>query len=195
MQAVSSSYCFGLSESNGGLQVPDFQTLHKSTRIAFDISVYNSPIDTGRFHAMVCDIYRLSVQAEPTPFHRFLDALAHNGCLLRHYTQNIDCIEHHLPNLWEKTVQLHGRIDEAMCQYCGWNGPLVSDRFCGSDLPDCNPDLKKLGTVGGCFAHFEGLEEREANDLLLQTAEVCPPWHSSATNLATTITKALGYLP
>lgn len=38
-----------------------------------------------------------------------------------------------------KTVQLHSRIDEAMCQYCGWNGPLVSDRFCGSDLTDSVP--------------------------------------------------------
>lgn len=87
---------------------------------------------------MVRDISRRSKRAEPTAFHHFLDELARNGRLLRHYTQNIDCIEHRLPNLWEKTVQLHGRIDEAMCQYCGWNGPLVSDRFRGSDLPDCS---------------------------------------------------------
>ncbi len=87
---------------------------------------------------MIRDMSRLSVRAEPTSFHHFLDELAHNGRLLRHYTQNIDCIEHRLPDLWEKTVQLHGRIDEAMCQYCGWNGPLVSDWFCGSELPDCN---------------------------------------------------------
>lgn len=91
---------------------------------------------------MVRDMSRLSVRAKPTSFHRFLDGLAHNGRLLRHYTQNIDCIEHRLPNLWEKTVQLHGRIDEAMCQYCGWNGPLVPDWFCGSDLPDCNRCLE-----------------------------------------------------
>lgn len=125
-------------ESNDGLKVPDFQTIRKSARTSFDISVYNSPIDTDRFHAMIRDMSRLSILAKPTSFHHFLDGLARNGCLLRHYTQNIDCIEHRLPNLWEKTVQLHGRIDEAMCQYCGWNGPLVSDRFCGSDLPDCS---------------------------------------------------------
>ena len=87
---------------------------------------------------MVCDMLRLSISAEPTSFHHFLDGLARSGCLLRHYTQNIDCIEHRLPNLGERTVQLHGRIDEAMCQYCGWNGSLVSDWFCGSDPPDCN---------------------------------------------------------
>ena len=138
MQAVSLYYCFGHGESNGGLKVPDFQTIRKSARISFDLSVYNSPVDTDRFHAMVRDMRRLSAQAEPTSFHRFLDGLAHNGRLLRHYTQNIDCIEHRLSNLWEKTVQLHGRIDEALCQYCGWNGSLVSDRFHGSDLSDCD---------------------------------------------------------
>ncbi len=35
-----------------------------------------------------------------------------------------------------KSVQRHGRIDQAMCQCCGWNGPLVSDGFRGQDLPD-----------------------------------------------------------
>ncbi len=138
MQAVSLSFCFGLSESNGGLKVPDFQTIRKSARTSFDISVYNSPVETDRFHTMIRNMSRLSAQAEPTSFHRFLDGLAHNGCLLRHYTQNIDCIERRLPNLWGKTVQLHGRIDKAKCQFCGWNGPLESEWFCGSGLPDCN---------------------------------------------------------
>ena len=86
---------------------------------------------------MVCNLSRLSSQAKPTAFHRFLDGLASNGRLLRHYTQNIDGIEHRLPNLGERTAQLHGRIDEAMCQYCGWNTPFVPDWFRGSDLPDC----------------------------------------------------------
>ena len=99
--------------------------------------VYSSPVDTDRFHTMIRDISRRSERAEPTAFHHFLNELARNGCLLRHYTQNIDCIEHRLPDLWEKTVLLHGRIDEAMCQYCGWIGPLVPDWFYGSDLPDC----------------------------------------------------------
>ena len=138
MKAVSLCYYFGHSESNGGLKVPDFQIIRKSARISFNISVYNSPVDTDRFHTMVRDMRRLSTQAEPTSFHCFLKGLAHNGRLLRHYTQNINCIEYRLPNLWGKTVQLHGRIDEVLCQYCGWNGPLVSDRFHGSDLPDCD---------------------------------------------------------
>jgi len=58
--------------------------------------------------------------------------------LLRYYTQNIDCIERQLPDLWGKTVQLHGRIDEAFCQHCGWKEPLISARFSKADLPDCS---------------------------------------------------------
>lgn len=58
-----------------------------------------------------------------------------------------------------------------------------------------NPDLKKLGTVGDGFSHFEGLEKHEAETLLLQTAEEPKPWQSSVMELAATITKALGYLP
>ncbi len=121
-----------------GVEVPDFHTLRNSRRSSFDISVYNSAVDTDRFHTMVRHLSNLSIQAQPTSFHRFLDGLAQNGCPLRHYSQIIDCIEHRLPDLWEKTVQLHGRIDEAMCQYCGWNGSFVPDFFCGSHLRDCN---------------------------------------------------------
>lgn len=58
-----------------------------------------------------------------------------------------------------------------------------------------NPNLKKLGTVADGFSHFEGLEEHEAETLLLQTAEESKPWQSSVMELAATITKALGYLP
>lgn len=138
MQAVSLSYCFGLSESNRSFKVPGFQTIRKSAQTTFDMSVYSSPVETDRSHTMVRNMSRLSAQAEPTLFHCFLDGLARNGCLLRHYTQNINCIELRLPNLWQKTVQLHGRIDKAKCHFCGWDGPLVFEWFCGSDLPDCN---------------------------------------------------------
>ena len=69
MQAVSFSFCFGSSESDVFYKLMIFQKLQKSTRISFDISVCNSPIDTDRFHAMVCDISRLSLsRAELTLF-------------------------------------------------------------------------------------------------------------------------------
>ena len=137
MQTVSLCLFFGLCESDGTLEVPDFQNIRKSTQTSFDISVYNSPVDTARFHTLVRDLSKLFACAKPTSFHHFLNELACSGSLLRHYTQNIDCTEQGLRDLWGKTVQLHGRIDKAMYQRCGWNGPLLPDCFGGSQPPDC----------------------------------------------------------
>jgi len=117
--------------------VPDFRTMRKCGRISFDISAYDSSQATERFHTVIRDISRLSAQAKPTPFHHFMDQLAQDGRLLRHYTQNIDCIERRLCHLREQTIQLHGRIDQARCQSCCWSGPLVAESFVGSELPDC----------------------------------------------------------
>ena len=75
--------------------------------------------------------------ALPTAFHHFLDGLAKEGLLLRHYTQNIDCLEHHLPALNERTTWLHGRIDQAKCHHCGSTTPLVPSAFTGNEPPEC----------------------------------------------------------
>ena len=100
--------------------------------------MYNSPVNTDCFYVMVHNILRWSEQAKPTAFHHFLNELACNSCLLWHYTQNINCIKHHLLNLWEKMLHLHNWINKVICQHCSWNGPLMSDWFCGSEPPDCN---------------------------------------------------------
>lgn len=67
-----------------------------------------------------------------------MDRLAQHGRLLRHYTQNVDCIEQQLPALDMTTVQLHGRIDQALCHQCGWKGPFVPSWFVGPELPSCS---------------------------------------------------------
>lgn len=36
-----------------------------------------------------------------------------------------------------KTVQLHCRIDQAVCQSCRWTVPFLADSFYGPHLPDC----------------------------------------------------------
>ena len=69
------------------LSVPDFQTMRKSAKSSSDVTVYNSAADTVRFRVMVCNLSRLSSQAKSTAFHPFLDGLASNGRLLRHYMQ------------------------------------------------------------------------------------------------------------
>lgn len=119
------------------LEVSDFRTLRKSGQCSFDISVYNNSRDTDCFHTMIRDMWTHSIQAEPTAFHIFMDRFAQDGRLLRHYTQNFDCIEQQLPALDKTTVQLHGRIDQALCQKCGWKGPLVPSWFDGPELPLC----------------------------------------------------------
>lgn len=35
-------------------------------------------------------------------------------------------------------MQLHGRIDETICQFCGWNEPLVFNWFCEPESSNCN---------------------------------------------------------
>ncbi len=66
--------------------------MRTSGRSSFDISVFNTSGDTDRFHTMIRDMWTRSVQAEPTALHMFMDRLAQHGRLLRHYTQNVDCI-------------------------------------------------------------------------------------------------------
>lgn len=88
-------------------------------------------------HALIRHISELSEQARPTILHEFLHQLALKDRLLRHYTQNIDCMEHQRLELWQKTVQLHGRIDQSRCQSCGWIVPLTKPLSNESGLPDC----------------------------------------------------------
>lgn len=137
MQAVSLPWSLESRYTTLTLEVPDFRAMREAGQSSFNISVYNSAVDTDRFHSLVRSTWVLSHHAEPTIFHEFLDGLAKDGRLLHHYTQNIDCVEQRLPDLMERTVQLHGRIDQTICHYCGCKGPLVPDWFCGSDLPGC----------------------------------------------------------
>ena len=70
--------------------------------------------------------------------------LAKNGNLLRHYTQNIDCIKRKLPDLEGKTLKLYSQIDQARCQYCVWSTPLVPDWFQTLEFSDYRPYRETL---------------------------------------------------
>jgi len=112
-----------------GFEVPDFQTMRKSGKVSFDRSAYDLPHNTIQYHTVLHDLWKLFTRATPTAFHTLMDSIASDGRLLRHYTQNINCIEQSLPDLYERTVQLHGGINEVLCQYCGWNGLRISESF------------------------------------------------------------------
>ena len=119
--------------------VPDFRTLRagQGTQNLFHISTYNTAKDTSHLHKLVRTLSRPSTSAEPSKSHDFLGKIASSGHLLRHYTQNVDCIEKLLPALWNRTIQLHGRIDQARCQCCGSITPFFADSFTRDEPPAC----------------------------------------------------------
>lgn len=87
--------------------------------------------------------------AQPTAFHHMLATLAHEGRLLRLYTQNVDGLETTLPPLvtrvplaredraWPKTVQLHGSLAKMVCAKCHAVSDFESELFEGPVPPLC----------------------------------------------------------
>jgi NAD-dependent histone deacetylase SIR2 len=96
----------------------------------FDISVYNNDKSTRDFYHMIEELYNKSLRVVLTFFHFFLKRLAVSDQLVRHYTQNIDCIKNNLSYLKFydastsskkqrfKTIQLHERLRTMICQKC-----------------------------------------------------------------------------
>jgi NAD-dependent SIR2 family protein deacetylase len=102
--------------------VPTFEDMRKSKQSSFDRSLYSYSDEVIRFHATVRGMFEglHSGLTEPSPFYKVMDKLARSHPHFQHYTQNIDCIEHLLPDLDAKTIRLHGRVDQARCQKCNW---------------------------------------------------------------------------
>lgn len=148
----------GISVSAG---IPDFRSstgLFKSLRKEhkrlssgkdlFDASVYQDDSSTSSFHDMVRTLSQQTKSAKPTAFHHLLATLAHEGRLLRLYTQNVDGIDTSLPplntqvplpkkNPWPKTVQLHGGLDHMVCSKCHALSEFDPDKFNGPIPPAC----------------------------------------------------------
>ncbi|KAJ4353409.1 uncharacterized protein N0V89_005138 [Didymosphaeria variabile] len=148
----------GISVSAG---IPDFRSstgLFKSLRDErkrissgkelFDASVYQNDSSTSNFHEMVRTLSQQTKNAEPTAFHHLLATLAHEGRLLRLYTQNVDGIDTSLPplktqvplpkkNPWPKTVQLHGSLEYMVCSKCHTVSEFDSEIFDGPAPPAC----------------------------------------------------------
>ncbi|KIW95372.1 uncharacterized protein Z519_03956 [Cladophialophora bantiana CBS 173.52] len=148
----------GISVSAG---IPDFRSsnglfkslrgehkLKSSGKMLFDASVYKDDHSTSSFHDMVRKLSKMSEDAKPTLFHRFLARLAVEGRLLRLYTQNVDGLETSLPPLatqvplnhkapWPKTIQLHGGLEKMMCQKCRHVSDFDANLFDGAAPPLC----------------------------------------------------------
>lgn len=135
----------------------DSLNLKSSGKSMFDASVYQDDKSTENFHATVRDLHKLVSDAQPTPFHQYLDQISSTGRLVRLYTQNIDCLDTDLPNLgtsvplpskapYPKTIQLHGALNVMACSKCQWMGELKPDVFASGEVPDC-PECVELDTV------------------------------------------------
>lgn len=140
--------------------VPDFRSsnglfqtlrgkhnLKSSGKDLFDASVYKDSTSTASFHAMVRELSEKTREASPTPFHHLLATLAHDGRLLRLYSQNVDCIDTKLPPLattvplakpWPKTIQVHGGLDKMVCSKCQTVSDLRPDLFTEPLPPSCS---------------------------------------------------------
>ncbi|KAI1328342.1 DHS-like NAD/FAD-binding domain-containing protein [Xylariaceae sp. FL0255] len=148
----------GISVSAG---IPDFRSstglfaslpkehkLKGSGKQLFDASVYKHDSTTESFHAMVCDMFGLVKNADPTPFHHFLASLAKEGRLLRLYTQNVDGLDTAMPPLgtavplplkgpWPQSIQLHGCLDKMVCSKCNEISDFDPSLFDGPQAPLC----------------------------------------------------------
>lgn len=58
-------------------------------------------------------------QWKPTAAHFFIQLLHDKGLLHRHYTANIDGLDHQLPLPKDTIVNLHGSLAEIKCEFCG----------------------------------------------------------------------------
>lgn len=148
----------GISVSAG---IPDFRSstglfktlksehnLKSSGKDLFDAAVYKDDDSTTSFHTMVRSLATTTKSASATPFHHMIATLAHEGRLLRLYTQNVDGIDTSLPPLatkvplerkgpWPKTIQLHGSLEKMVCTKCHQTSDLEPEIFDGPVPPTC----------------------------------------------------------
>lgn len=158
--------------SNEGL----FKTLKEKHKIKgggqslFDASVYKDDKSTTEFHKMVRDLSKLTKEAKPTAFHHMLATIAHEGRLMRLYSQNVDCLETSLKPLataiplntkapWPATVQLHGSVEKMQCTKCSQISDLEGPLFQGPEPPlckDCEESDLVRTQFGGKRSHGIG---------------------------------------
>lgn len=75
----------------------------------------------------------------PTPCHYFVRLLHEKGLLLRHYTQNIDCLERIAGIPEEKIVEAHGTFYTNHCTSCNkpYTMEWVKEQIFADSVPTC----------------------------------------------------------
>ncbi|KAJ2076614.1 NAD-dependent protein deacetylase sirtuin-2 [Coemansia sp. RSA 988] len=173
----------GISTSAG---IPDFRS--PGTGLYANLREYKLPYPEAifsidyfcknpkPFYVLAKELY--PGQFVPTLCHFFVSMLARKGLLLRHYTQNIDCLERAAGVDPELIVEAHGSFHEAHCinsRCCKeYAQDWVKEQILGDTIPRCSvckslvkPDITFFGE-GLPSRFFELLEEDfDACDLLI----------------------------
>ncbi|XP_045588783.1 NAD-dependent protein deacetylase sirtuin-2 isoform X1 [Procambarus clarkii] len=134
----------GISTSAG---IPDFRT--PGTGLYSNLEKYNLPypesiFDIEYFKSNPKPFFVLAKELypgtfNPTPSHWFVRLLHDKGVLLRHYTQNIDTLEHVAGLPAEKTVEAHGTFRTSHCIACRkeYSQEWMKEEIQKDSIPTC----------------------------------------------------------
>lgn len=136
----------------------------------FDISYFRE--NPRPFYALAREL--APGRYRPTIAHSFVKLLHDKGLLLKHFTQNIDCLERLAGVPGEKIVEAHGSFASQHCIDCkaAYPGPQMKEAIAKGEVPHCphcngfvKPDIVFFG---------EALpEEFHANRSLPEQADLC----------------------
>ncbi|XP_042224947.1 NAD-dependent protein deacetylase sirtuin-2-like isoform X2 [Homarus americanus] len=135
----------GISTSAG---IPDFRT--PGSGLYSNLEKYNLPFPEAIFDI---EFFKTNPQPffvlakelypgafNPTPSHWFVRLLHDKGLLLRHYTQNIDTLEHVAGLPAEKTVEAHGTFRTSHCIACRkeYSQEWMKEEIFKDSIPTCS---------------------------------------------------------
>nr|AUZ82949.1 sirtuin 2-2 [Brachionus koreanus] len=129
--------------------IPDFRS--ESFGLYNRLQKYNLPHPTAvftldyfkenpkPFYELAHEMYPVLQNARPTVAHYFIKLLDLKGKLLKHYTQNIDCLEELAGLDSSKTVQAHGHIKTGTCLGCRkkYDFEFLKDKVIKNEIPKC----------------------------------------------------------
>lgn len=127
--------------------IPDFRS--PDTGLYHNLQKYDLPYPTAVFEigyfrknpqpffALAKELYPGNFK--PTPCHYFVRLLHEKGLLLRHYTQNIDTLEHIAGIPHEKLVEAHGTFHTNHCLDCRreYSMEWVKEQIFADSVPTC----------------------------------------------------------
>lgn len=127
--------------------IPDFRS--PGTGLYANLQKYNLPhptaiFEVGYFRENPQPFFALAKELypgnfKPTPCHYFVRLLHEKGWLLRHYTQNIDTLEHIAGIPSEKLVEAHGTFHTNHCMdcRCEYSMEWVKEQIFADKVPTC----------------------------------------------------------